>query len=132
MLLPGEGADALARGVVRADLVLVAERRVGRDLARDRTNLGRDRVAVRALREQLVDPGPGLVVGRQVVLDEQLAEQHPDPDVRERAEGERPPRPPHEPGDVGVLGLDAVDDAADRLVDEGHPDVLELAHRSEG
>ena len=72
----------------------------------------------------------GAVVGRDVVVDEQLAELHADADVRERPERENAARRPDETLDLGIGGLDLRDDAADRLVDERKPDLVVLAHGS--
>ena len=77
----------------------------------------------RILQEQ-VDPAVRPVVGRQVVVEEQLAEHEADADVGERAEREHAVRRLDELPDLRVLALDLLDDAADRLVDEGDPDVV--------
>ena len=87
--------------------------------------------ACAAVPQQRLDPGLGAVVARHVLVDQQLAEQDPHPDVRERPEGQDPARPGHERVDVGVLRLQLLDDRADRLVDERDPDGF-LVGTSEG
>ena len=58
------------------------------------------------------------------MLDEQLAELHPDADVGERPEREQAPRRADEPVDLGSSAWTLRDDAADRLVDERKPDLV--------
>src|SRR5918994_804384 len=130
--LAGELAEAVAGGVVRAELLVIAVARVARDLLGHRAHLARDCVAVLGRAEQEFDPVVGAVVGRDVVVDEELSELHTDADVGEGPEGEDAPRRADEAYDLGVVGLDLRDDAADRLVDERKPDLLVLAHGSEG
>ena len=79
--------------------------------------------------EQQVDPGFGAVVGLDVVLEQQLAEDEPDPDVSEGPEREQSLRRVDEHSDLGVIGLNLRHDRPDRLVDERDPDLLRLSHR---
>ena len=117
-------AEAAAGLFVRAKRLVVRICRVGRDLVRDGPHLAGDCLAVCRVGEQRVDPVLGAVVGIEVALHEQLAEEDADADVRERPEGEEPVRRADEPAELRVLVLDARDDAADRLVDERDPEVL--------
>ena len=128
----GELAEAVAGGLIRPELLVLAVARIGGDLLGDGANLPRDRLAVLRRPEQELHPAVGAVVGRHVVVDQQLAQLHADADVGERAERQDAARRADEALDLGVVGLDLRDDAADRLVDERKPDLLVLAHGSEG
>ena len=130
--LAGELAEAGAGVLVRPERLVVAVTRIGRDLLGDGPNLGGDDAPVGRVAEQQLDPRVGAVVGRHIVLDEQLPELHADADVGERPKREDPPRRADEALDLGVVRLDLRDDAADRLIDEREPDFLVLAHGSEG
>jgi hypothetical protein len=55
---PSEGAETLARGFVGPERSLVRERRVGGDVAGHRANLLLNRLFVRRVGEQRVDPRP--------------------------------------------------------------------------
>ena len=78
--------------------------------------------------QQRLDPALVRVLGRPFLLEQQLAEQDADADVRERAEREDTVRRTHEPVDFRVLRLEPRDDVADRLVDERKPDLLGARH----
>ena len=66
------------------------------------------------------------------MLDEQAAEQDPDADIGEGAEGEQPARRGDQLADLRVLQLDLRDERADRLVvDERDPELFVLGHDSE-
>ena len=60
----------------RAQRLVLPEAGVGRDLLGDGRDLARDRGAVLRVAEEELDPGLGAVVGRHVVVDEELAELH--------------------------------------------------------
>jgi trehalose-phosphatase len=62
------------------------------------------------------------------VVEEELAEQDPGADVGERLEGEDPVRRLHLRRESRVVADDSVDDAADRLVDQGDPELVEIGH----
>src|SRR5581483_5377634 len=128
-LLAGEGAEALACGVVRSERLVVRVGRVGRDLLGDLPHLGGEHVVVARILEQRLDPALRAVVGGDVVVEEQLPERDPAADVGERAEREDPARRLDEPRDLGVLVDDLLDDRADRLVDERDPQLLVPGHR---
>src|SRR5947209_750036 len=102
--------------------------RVRGDLLRDRPHLLFDRSAVLRVAEQRIDPALGPVPAGNVVLEEELAEEDPGPDVGERLEGEDPVRRLDARRERGVVAQDALDDRPDRLVDEGDPDVVQLGH----
>ena len=127
-MLPREGAEAVARVVVRREGLVVGVLRVGGDLLRDRPHLALDRGAVGRLAEQRVDPALRAVPVGQVVVEEELAEQDPRADVGERPEGEDPVRRLDLGRERGIVAHDAIDDAADRLVDEGNPELVEIRH----
>ena len=78
--------------------------------------------------QQRVHPAFGPVVRGDGVVEEELPEQDAATDVGERPEREQPVRRLDEPRDVVVLALDPLDDAADRLVDERDPEVIEVGH----
>ena len=78
--------------------------------------------------QQRLDPGLVSVLGGELLLEQELAQQDPDADVGERPEGEDAVRRADEPVDLRVLGLDPRDDVADRLVDERQPDLLGSCH----
>src|SRR5439155_17078038 len=82
--------EPLARFVVRAERLVVRVLRIGGDLLCEGAHLSHERVVVRRVLQQRVDPRLTAVVRRQIVVEEQLAEQQSDTDVRERAEGEDP------------------------------------------
>ena len=87
-MLPGEGAETVARAFVRRDGLVVGVLRIGGDLFRDRPYLALDRGAVGGVAEQRVDPALRTVPGGDVVLEQELSEQEPRADVGERLEGE--------------------------------------------
>ena len=78
--------------------------------------------------QQRVDPALGAVVGREIVVEEQLAEREPAADVGEGPEGEDAVGRLDELRDVGVLVEDLLDDRADRLVDQRNPELVEVGH----
>src|SRR5581483_3301530 len=124
----GEGAEALAGGVVGAERLLVGVFRVGRDLLGHLPHLCRQGLVMLRVLEQCVDPALRAVVGGHVVVEEQLAELQSTADVGERPEGEDPVRRLDEPRDIGILVDDLLDDRADRLVDERDPELLGASH----
>src|SRR5207245_7330738 len=71
----------------------------------------------------------GSVVGREVVVEQELAEHETDADVRERAKREDAMRRADQPVDLRVVLLDLLHDAPDRLVDEREPDLLGAGHQ---
>src|SRR3954453_15610457 len=89
-LLTRELPEAPPRLVVRAHLLLVGVPRICGLLLGDPAQLTHDGVAVPGLAQERIDPRLGAVIVRDVVLDEQLAEQDPHPDVGERADREIP------------------------------------------
>src|ERR671925_398787 len=123
-----ERAEALSRGLVRPERLVLVVARVGGDLLADRPHLLRERLAVRLVAEQCFHPGLAAVVGRDLVLEEELPQHEPDADVGERAEREQPARRRDEPLELGVLRLQPRHDAADRLVDERKPNVFGARH----
>ena len=122
----GEGAEAFARSLVGPERGVVGELRVGGDVTRDRADLVLDRLSVRRVGQELVDPGARALV-RHVVIDEQRAEQDPGPHVGESAKGELPARRVDQRGDLGILRLQAGDELPDGLVDERKPEIF-LGH----
>ena len=74
-MLPREGAEAVARALVRRDGLVVGVLRVGGDLLGDRAHLALDRGAVGGIAEQRVDPALRAVPVGDVVVEEELAEQ---------------------------------------------------------
>ena len=76
--------------------------------------------------QQGLDPGVVGVLGAELLLEQELAQQDADADVGERPEGEDAVRRADEPVDLRVLRLDPRDDVADRLVDERQPDFLRV------
>src|SRR5437868_1013189 len=127
-MLARECAETRARLFVGPQRALVVVLRIGRDIVGDRSCLGRERGAMLGIAHQGLDPALRSVVLGQVVVEEQPAEENPAADVGERPEGEEPVRRLDERGDVAVLTLDPLDDAADRLVDERDPQVLDVGH----
>src|SRR5438132_896418 len=89
-MLLRELAEAVARAFVRAERILVGVLRVGRDLLGDRTYLACQLVVVGRVAQELLDPRLRPVVRLQVGVEEQLAEQQADADVREGPEREDP------------------------------------------
>ena len=83
---------------------------------------------MRRIAEQRPDPTRGAVVRGDVVLEQELAEQHAATNVRERSEREQAVGRLDEPRDVVVLAFDLLDDRADRLVDERNPEILDVGH----
>src|SRR5207253_9997064 len=79
--------------------------------------------------EERLHPGLGPVVGRKVVVEQELTEDEADPDVCERAKREDAMRRADEPVDLRIVLLDLPHDAPDRLVDEREPDLLGAGHR---
>src|SRR5262245_40527091 len=126
--LARELAKTRPRVVVGAEPLVGRVPRVGGDLLGHRVHLPRQRVVVRVVPEQRVDPGLGPVVGRHVVVEQELAEQDADADVGEGAEREHPVRRRDERVDLGVRVLDLGDDRADGLVDERNPDLFGSRH----
>src|SRR5436190_12814256 len=127
-LLARELPEALARSVVRTERLVGCVLRVGGDLLRDGAYLAVQRVVMLWIAEQGFDPRLVRVVGRALLFEEQLAEQEPDADVRERPERQDAVRRADELLDLGVLGLDLRDDVAARLADQGQPDFLSTRH----
>jgi hypothetical protein len=127
-VLSGEGAEAVARAFVRRDGLVVGVLRIGGDLLCDHSYLALDRGAVGGVAEQSVDPALRAVPIRDVVLEQQLAEQEAGADVGERLEGEDAMRRLDAGRERGVITHDAVDDPADRLVYEWDPELVEVGH----
>ena len=127
-MLPREGAEAVARALVRRDRLVVGVLRVGGDLLRDRPYLALDRGAVRGVAEQSVDPALRAVPVGDVVVEQELAEQDAGADVGERLEREDPMRRLDLGRKGRVVAQDAVDDPADRLVYEWDPELVEIGH----
>jgi hypothetical protein len=127
-VLPREGAEAVARALVRREWLLVGVLGIGGDLLGDRPHLALDRGMVGRVAEQRVDPGLGAVPIGDVVVEQQLAEQDPGADVGEGLEGEDPVRRLDPGGQRGVLAEHTVDDSADRLVYEWDPELVEIGH----
>ena len=82
------------------------------------------RVAGLRIPQQRLDPGLVRILDLAVLLEEQLSQQDPDSNVRERPKGKNAVRRSDETLDLRVLSLDARNDVADRLVDERQPDFL--------
>jgi len=127
-VLAGERPEALTGGLVRAERALVCVLRVGGDLLGHGKHLAAERGVMGGVTEKSFDPALGAVVGGNVVVEEQLAEQQSTADVRERAEGEDPVRRLDQGGNLRVLALNLPDDRAERLVDERDPEVVEICH----
>src|SRR5581483_4898137 len=128
--LARELPEPLARGVVRAERLLVGVLRVGRDLLRDGADLRSERLGMLRVAEKRLDPALRAVVRGHVVCEEELPEQDAAADVRERAEREDAPRRLDELLQLGIAVDDRLDDRADRLVDERNPQLLVLVgHR---
>ena len=121
-----EGAEAFPRSLVGPERGVVGELRVGGDVTRHRADLVLDRLPVRRVGQELVDPGAGALV-RHVVVDEQRAEQDPGAHVGESAKGELPARRVDQRGDLGIFRLQAGDELPDGLVDERKPEIF-LGH----
>ena len=83
---------------------------------------GGDRRSVARLAQERLDPAFRQLGLGHLVLDQQLAEEQPDPDVGEGLEGEDHARRVDELGDLRIGDGDLVDDRADRLVDERDPE----------
>ena len=62
------------------------------------------------------------------MVEEELAEQQAGPDIGERLEGEDPVRRLDAGRKGRVLAQDLVDDAADRLVYQRDPELVEVGH----
>jgi len=127
-VLARERAKAIARALVGRKGLVVGVLRVGDDFVRHRPHLALDRGAVGWVPEQRVDPVLGAVPVGDVVVEEELAEQDPGANVGERPEGEDPVRRLDLRRERRVLPDDALDDAADRLVDERDPELFEIGH----
>ena len=127
-MFPRERAEAVAHALVRSERLVVGVPRVGGDLLRHRTHFALDRRTVGGLAQQRVDPALGSVPGGNVVVEEELAEEDPDPDVGECPEGEDPMRRLYLGGELRVVSHDPIDDAADRLVDQWDPELVEIRH----
>jgi trehalose 6-phosphate phosphatase len=127
-VLPREGAEAVACALVRHDGLVVCVPRIRGDLLRHRPYLALDRVAVGRVAEERLDPALGAVPVGNVVVEQELAEQDPGADVRKGPEGEDPVRRLDARREGGVVSHDAVDDAADRLVHERDPELIEFGH----
>src|SRR2546421_5954679 len=87
-----ELAEALAGLGVRPDRLLLGVRRVGGDLLCDSPDLLRERVPVPRVVQQGVHPGLRAIVRRVVVVEEELAQEEADADVRERPERQQTAR----------------------------------------
>jgi len=85
-------------------------------------------LAVTGFAEERLDPALRAVPVRDVVVEEKLAEHDSRADVGERLEGEDPVRRLDLGREGGVVANDAVDDLADRLVNEREPDLLGVGH----
>src|SRR5262249_62201841 len=109
-LLARELAEALSGSVVRAERLVVRVLRVGRDLFCDGAHFPMQRLVVPRIAEQRLDPRLVRVLRGALLLEEQLAEQDPDADIRKRLEREDPVRRADELLDLGVFGLDLRDD----------------------
>jgi trehalose 6-phosphate phosphatase len=127
-VLPRESAEAVTGALVRSDGLVVGVLRIGGDLLRDRPHLTLDRGAVGGLAQQRVHPALRAVPGREVVVEEELAEQDAGADVGERLEGEDPVRRLDQGRERRVVAQDTVDDPADGLVDEWDPELVEVGH----
>ena len=127
-MLPREGAEAVACGLVRRYGLVVGVLRVRGDLLRDRPYLALDRGAVRGVAEQCVDPVLRAVPVRDVVVEQELAEQDAGADVGERLEREDPMRCLHRGRKRRIVTQDAVDDPTDRFVYEWDPELVEIGH----
>ena len=127
-MLPRESAEAVAGAVVRCERLVVGVPRIGGDLLRNRPHLLLDRGAVHGITEQRVDPALGTVPVGNVVVEEELAEQDAGANVGERPEGEDPVRRLDPGGERRIVAHDAVDDDADRLVDQRDPEFVEVGH----
>lgn len=126
-MLAGEFAETLTRFVVGADRNLIGHG-ARRDFSGDAAELTDDGGPMLRVAKQHLHPGLRPVVRRHVVVDEQLAEQDADSDVRERAEREELSRRLDEPLDLGVFRLELLDDRADRFVYEREPDLFGRSH----
>src|SRR2546421_10212151 len=101
-----ELAEALAGLGVRPDRLLLGVRRVGGDLLCDSPDLLRERVPVPRVVQQGVHPGLRAVVRREGVVEEELAQDEADADVRERTERQQTAWRVHEPAGPRGLLLD--------------------------
>jgi hypothetical protein len=127
-VLPREGAEAVARAVVRREGLLIGVTRVGGDLLRNCSHLLLDRGTVRGVAEQGVDPALGAVPVGDVVVEEELAEHDAGADIGERPEGQDAMRRLDACRERRIVPHDAVDDAADGLVDQRNPELVEVGH----
>jgi trehalose 6-phosphate phosphatase len=127
-VLPREGAEAVARGIVGRERLFVGVARVGGDLLCHRPYLALDRGAVGGVAKERVDPALGTVPVGDVMVEQELAEQDAGADVGEGPEGENPMRRLHAGRECGIVTHDAVDDAADGLVDQRDPELFEIRH----
>src|SRR5207249_3921867 len=128
--LARECPEAVACGVIRPERLVVRVFRVGRDLLGDRTHLAGQRGVMLRSPEQRLNPAFGAVVLRHVVVEQQLAQHEPAPDVGERPEREEPARRLDEPSDLRILLLELPDDRADRFVDQRDPELVAVRHAS--
>src|SRR5437588_6303817 len=120
----GELTEALTSLVVGPERLVVRVLRIGRDLLRDGENLTVQRFVVLWVAQQRVDPVVVSILGRPLLVEQQLPEQKPDADVREGAKREDAMPRADELVDLGVFRLDLRNDVADGLVDERKPDLL--------
>jgi hypothetical protein len=127
-LLPGELPEAVTGVFVRAERLVVCVLRVGRDLFGNGPHLAVEGGMVLRITEQRVHPVLVGVFGGELLFEEQLAEQDPDPDIGEGAKRENSMWRADKTLDLGILGLDPRDDVAHRLVDQGKPDLLGARH----
>src|ERR671931_564312 len=78
--------------------------RIGGDLLRHRTDFATKRLVMLRVTQERLDPRLVCVLDRQILFEEQLAEEDADADVRERAEGEDAMRRPDEAVDLPIVG----------------------------
>ena len=127
-MLARERAEAIARTLVGRERLVVRVPRVGGDLLGDHPDLALDRRAVGRLAEQRLDPALRTVPIGEIVVEEQLPEHDPRADICERPEGEDPVRRLDPGRERGIVPHDAIDDPADRLVDQRNPELVEIRH----
>src|SRR2546421_9872304 len=128
-LLAGKLAEAISGRIVRAEGLVVRVLGIRGDLLRHLPHLVRERVVMRRVLQERLDPALRAVVVRHVVIEEQLAEEQTAANVGEGPEREYATRRLDELRDLGVLVDDLLDDRADRLVDQRDPKLVVLGHR---